>query len=252
MRYIVLGLSILLVLGNSINAQTVNSETTSKVSNQTSVNKNGNNVVLESGTQITAQLQKSIDVQKAKVGDQVVLKTTKAIKQNGKVMVEKGANLYGRVTEVQRRTKENGASKVGILFDRLEQRGTSSPLNAAITSIMQTRAQASADDMMNSDMSASSSSRTSTQSSGGGLLGGVGNTVGNVVNTTTQTVGSTTNTVGSATNSVGGTLRGLQISQSSETSASGSSVISLQSRDLKLDKGVTFNLSVSESIAINR
>jgi hypothetical protein len=87
------------------------------------------------------------------------------------------------------------------------------------------------------------------------LLGGVGNTVGGVVNSTTQTVGGVTNTVGqtvgNTTQTVGGTLRGIQISQSTDASASGGSTLSLNGGNLRLDKGTTFNLSLSESASVH-
>lgn len=233
--------------------------------NTTTVAKDGTNVSLMSGTEISAQLQKSLDASKTKVGDEVVLKTTKKIKQNGEVVVAKGARLIGKVTEVQKRTKETGASKIGVLFERLEQGGSSLPISASITSIVQTRSQVRSGDDLFADSSAGSMTRTSSStsgSSGGGLLGGVGNTVGGVVNTTTQTVGgvagTATQTVGGVADSAGqtlgtttqtasGTLRGLQITQSTDASASGSSTLSLNTGNLKLEKGTTFNLKIAES-----
>lgn len=100
------------------------------------------------------------------------------------------------------------------------------------------------------------------QRSNGGLLGGVGNTVGGVVNTTTSTsgnvMGNTTSAVDStlgATTSVttnpagnlGGSLRGLQITQSSDASAEGGSTLSVTGRNLRLESRTIFNLSVSNS-----
>jgi hypothetical protein len=257
MNKTILGLGLVLVLAGVGAAQKkVDTNASSTMSSTNSASKNGGNVGLQSGTQIAAQLQSSLDVQKAKVGDQVVLKTTKAIKQNGQVVVDKGARLFGRVTEVQQKTKGSAMSKVGILFDRLEQGGNQLPINAVITSITQAQATTSIDDMGNSDISGGSSTRTSTPSSGGnsgGLLGGVGNAVGGVVNTTTQTVGTVANTagqtVGNTTRAVGGTLKGIQISQSTDASANGSSTLSLQNGNLHLDKGTTFNLSLNQSVS---
>ena len=132
MKKTILGLSLVAILAGVGLAQ-VDSKTSSTVNNSTSVSKNGGNIDLQSGTQIAAQLQNSIDVQKAKVGDQVILKTTTAIKQNGKTVIDKGATLSGRVTEVQRKTKDNAGSKVGILFDKLQQGGNlTSELSAAL------------------------------------------------------------------------------------------------------------------------
>lgn len=206
---------------------------------------------LESGTRITAELQKSIDANNAKVGDQVVLKTTQSIRQNGEVIVPKGAQLIGRVTDVARRTKDNGESRVGLIFDRIQGKQLSMPLNATIVSITNAAAAARVDDLAMADMSGSSSTSTRTSSSGGGggLLGGVTNTVGGVVNTTTQTVGGVTNTVtrtaDSATGTVGNTISGLRISGGASGSANSSTTLSAANKNVRVDKGATFDLRVA-------
>jgi hypothetical protein len=82
-------------------------------------------------------------------------------------------------------------------------------------------------------------------------LSGVGNTVGGVVNTATSTVGNVagtaTNTLGQTTGTVGRTLNGLQISQSLNGSAAATSTLSAAGRDVKVDKGATFRLQVTEA-----
>ena len=256
MRRIVLGLGLVFVLSITGLAQKSSTRASGSATSNTSASKNGKNIDIASGTQITGQLQNSLDVQKAKVGDEVVLKTTSAVKQNGQVVIQKGSRLIGHVTEVQQRAKGQAASKVGVLFDTLAQGGNQIPISAVITSVTQARASSSVGDDISSDVSGSSSTTASTRSSGGGgLLGGVGNTVGGVVNSTTQTVGGVTNTVGqtvgNTTQTVGGTLRGIQISQSTDASASGGSTLSLNGGNLRLDKGTTFNLSLSESASVH-
>lgn len=249
MKKTILGLGLVIVLAGVGIAQKVDSKSTSDASNAATVSKNSS---IASGTQIAAQLQNSLNVEKAKVGDQVVLKTTKAIKQNGQTVVGKGSTLIGRVTEVQEMTKERAMSRVGILFDLLRHNGNEMPITAVITSITQIRSQSRSDDT-DSEIYGSSSPRSSTQTSGnsGGLLGGVGNTVGGVVNTTTQTVGGVTNTAGQTLGNATGSLRGIQISQSADASVSGGSTLSLAGDNLRLEKGTTFNLAVSESASVN-
>lgn len=248
MQKTILTLGLVFSLGSIGLAQKVDTKATSTISNQTSLSKKGV-VNLESGTQIAAQLQNSIDVKKAKVGDQVVLKTTKAIKQNGQVIINKGATLTGRVTEVQQKTKANAVSKVGVVFESIQSGKMTLPLSATLVSITQIQSAASINDNAQADIYGSTSTGTSTRSSGGGLLGGVTNTVGSVVNTTATTVGGVTNSVG---NTVGGTLKGIQVSQSSDTSVEGSSMLSLQGGNLRLEKGTNFNLRVTESTSINK
>lgn len=255
MKKTILGLGIVLTLAGANLAQRVDSRAGASAESKTKISKKGGDLDLQSGTQIAAQLENQLDVRRAKVGDQVFLKTSKAVKQNGKTVINKGSKLVGRVTEVSQKAGGNGMSKVGILFDRLEQGGQQLPINAMITSITQVGAQANVDDTFDSDISARNSTQTSASSSGGGLLGGVGNTVGGVANGATNTVGSVANTAGRTVNgtprAVGNTLRGVRVSQSTDASAEGGSLLSLQGGDLRLEKGTTFNLSLSSSTSIN-
>jgi hypothetical protein len=243
-----------------VQAQKASSNASATAASETSVTGQGRQVNLQSNTQLAAQLENSLDARNAKVGDRVALKTTQAVKQNGEVIVPKGARLLGRVTEVQQRTKANGESRIGVVFDRLQKGALDIPITATIVSITQARSQARAgNSSLDSDMMSSSSTRSSTSSSNsGGLLGGAGSTVGGVVNTTTSTVGSvagtTTNAVGSTVGATAGTtanlagsLKGLQISQSTSASAEGGSTLSLGGGNLRLDSGTTFNLLVSSS-----
>lgn len=212
--------------------------------------------MLKTNTALEAELQKTLDVKNARFGDEVVLKVTKTIKQDGEVIVPKGAKILGRVTEVQEKTKSNAMSKLGVVFDRIEGKNLNSPINATITSITNVASSASLNgDLFSTDSSANSSSTGSVSSSsgsGGGLLGGVTNTVGGIVNTTTNTVGSVTNTAGQTLGGATGTLRntvnGINISQSASGSANGSTTLSAQNKNLKVEKGATFRLFVSESV----
>lgn len=264
MKRSLLGIGLALAFSGVVAAQTTSTTGSGSAASGTKVAKDGSAVSLASGTQIAAQLQNSLNVEKAKVGDEVVLKTTKAIKQNGEVVVEKGAKLIGRVTDVQQKAKDAAGSKIGVLFDTIKHGDMSMPVTAQILSITNVAARTAVDDSIFADTNTSSttSTRTSTSSSSGGLLGGVANTVGGVTNTATSTVGgvanTATNTVGGVTNTAGktvgsttGAIRGLTISQSSDASANGSSTLSLGSGNLKLEKGTTFNLALSESAKVN-
>jgi hypothetical protein len=250
-------------------AQKAETQASGEANNQASaaVNQAGKSINLESGTRLTGELQNTIDVRRAKVGDQVVLKTTQAIKSEGRTVVGKGSRLMGHITEVAPKSKASGESRVGILFDHLERGSLEVPISATITSITSGRASARTnnDGMFESDMSASDSARStssarssSSGSNSGGLLGGVGgavnsttSTVGGVVGGTTSAVGttvdSTTNAVGGAATGVGRSLGGIQISQSSNTSVEGGSVLSLQGGNLRLEKGTNFNLVLTQS-----
>lgn len=211
---------------------------------------NSKRAALMSGVNLDAQLEKTVDVNNARVGDQVILRANKSVKQDGEVLIPKGSTLVGRITEVQRRTKENGQSRIGMIFDRIQGRDLSMPISASIVSITNATARTAVDDAISSDVSGSSQTSSSVSrtgsSGGGGLLGGVGNTVGGIVNTTSQTVGTVAGTVNQtangATNTVGRTINGLQISTSASGSAGSTTTLSSPNRNLRIEKGATFNL----------
>lgn len=222
------------------------------------------NLSLAADAMVQATLQSTIDAKNAKVGDTVLLKTTKAVKQNGETVIAKGSSLIGRITEVSRRSKDNATSKVGMVIDRVEGKNLTAPINASIVSITDLRSTANVGDTLMTDTSGSSrTTTTSGGSSGGGLLGGgggllggvgstVGSTVGTVVNTSAQTVGGVTNTagqtLGTATGTLGRTINGLQISNSASGSANGSTTLSSGDRNVRLEKGVTFNLLIDSQL----
>jgi hypothetical protein len=223
----------------------------------TSISREGRQLDIASGTRLTGELQNTLDVSNARVGDRVLLKTTEAVKQHGQTIVKKGSQLVGHVADVQRRARGSATSSVTVLFDTLQSGSLTSPISVTIDSITQvaTRAHAGGDDL---DAESSASSRTSARSassgssssSSGGLLGGtvgaVGNTVGGVTGAAGDVVGSTTETVGR----VGQTLGRIQITQSAGLSAEGGSTLSLAGGNLRLDKGTTFRLTVNESARI--
>lgn len=217
-------------------------------------NSEGKSVNLTSAANVEAQLEKNLDVKKSEIGDQVVLRVTKTIKQNGEVVVPKGARLIGRITEVQEKTKNNAASRIGVLFERLEGKNFSAPVTATIITIAEAKSAANVAGVFDSDISGSASSQKSVSGggSGSGLLGGVTNTVGGLVSTTTQTVGNVTNSVGQTTEgavgTIGRSLAGIQVSQSANASANGAATLSSSNRNLRLEKGTTFFLQINNSL----
>jgi hypothetical protein len=235
---------------------------TGNASSNSSVSK-GQKEIISSGTVTNAELMNSIDVRKSKIGDQVTLKTTKAIKQNGETVVAKGSTLVGRITEIQRRTKENGESRIGMLFETIEGKNLNAPVSISILSMTAARTTASANDTFADSGLMSSSSASAQSSGGGGLLSGVGNTVGGVVNTAASTtgnvvggvtqtagsvVGGVTQTAGNTVGTVGRSVNGIQITQAMGGSASGSTTFSARNKDVKIEKGATFNVQFNSSV----
>jgi hypothetical protein len=63
----------------------------------------------------------------------------------------------------------------------------------------------------------------------------------------TNAVGSTVGATTGAAGNLSGSLRELQISQSSSASAQSGSTLSLAGNNLRLESGTTFNLAISNS-----
>ncbi len=273
MKKIIIGINLILLISLGVSAQkTPEKNAQVKGSGSGAISKSGNGAGLNAGTVVDAQLMQNLDVKKARVGDQVLLKVVRSVKQNGQTIIPKGANLVGRVTEVQQRTKETAMSRLGVVFDRIQGQDLNSPVNVSIVSITNVAANVAAADMIDSDISGTSSSSTrvigqnsGSSSSGGGLLGGVTNTAGGVVGTTTNTVGNTVGgvanttretvgtvagatkqTVGGTTQTLGQTVKGLQISPSASAggSANGATTLSAADKNVRIEKGANFQLRV--------
>ena len=70
------------------------------------------------GTVIQAQLKSRLDTGHAKVGERIKAQVSKAVKQNGVVVLPKGAQLFGRITEVIKAESKKSPSRIGVLFTR--------------------------------------------------------------------------------------------------------------------------------------
>jgi hypothetical protein len=92
---------------------------------------NGVGTALQQGSLIYAELSKSIDSKKAKVGDPVVARTTQAILSHGRIAVPKGARIIGHLTAAKAHTKDQPQAELGIVFDRAELKdGSQVPLTS--------------------------------------------------------------------------------------------------------------------------
>ncbi len=78
------------------------------------------NSPIQPGSLIYAELSKSIDAKKAKIGDPVVGKVTQAVLSQGKVIIPNNTKIVGHITAVKASTKDQRESELGIAFDRAE------------------------------------------------------------------------------------------------------------------------------------
>lgn len=74
---------------------------------------------LENGSILYAELSRTVDAKKAKVGDPVSALLVADVVSRGKIVVRRDSKLLGHITEVQARTKENPESRLGIVFDKV-------------------------------------------------------------------------------------------------------------------------------------
>src|SRR3954471_1567089 len=95
--------TLILILGIAGFSQRASSSQNANGNASAKAGRNSGDISLAQGTQITGELQKTLDVKNARPGDQVLLKTTRDIKQNGQTVIQKGSTLVGRVTDVARR-----------------------------------------------------------------------------------------------------------------------------------------------------
>src|SRR5258708_39338440 len=119
MKKLLLSISLVMTMTGLARGQGAETRGSATANNDTSVKKQGRQIDLQSGTQLAAQLENSLDARRAKSGDRVVLRTIQAVRQDGHVIVPKGAQLIGHVTAVQQQTKSNAESSIAVVFDRL-------------------------------------------------------------------------------------------------------------------------------------
>lgn len=78
---------------------------------------------LSGRTALLVDLNRGVDAKKCKVGDPVEVKLTQDVKSGTKVVLHRGAKLFGHVIEVQARSKENPESRLGFVFDKAVGKG---------------------------------------------------------------------------------------------------------------------------------
>jgi hypothetical protein len=76
-------------------------------------------VRLENGSILYAELSKTVDAGKAKVGDPVMAVLLADILSHGKIVIRHDSKLVGHVTEVRPHSKEVPESRLGIVFDKV-------------------------------------------------------------------------------------------------------------------------------------
>ncbi len=226
-----------------------------------------NSASLSNDTTIEASLVGSLDARKNKEGDPVVARTTHSVKQDGKVVIPKGAKLIGHVTQAKARAKGESESELGIMFDHaVLKNGQEMPVHLAIQALAAAQTATTIADGDTSGMASGSAMGGGHASGGGGLVGGATSSVGAVTNTAGGvaggaagtaanaaggTVGAATSTAGSAAGSAAGAnvggvlttsstgvigLQGLSLSSAASHETQGSLIVS-STKNVHLDSG---------------
>src|ERR1041385_7138988 len=92
-------------------------------------------VRLENGSILYAELSKTVDAKKAKVGDPVSAILTADVLAHGKIVVRHDSKLVGHVTEAQVHSKESPESRLGIVFDRVMTKEGEIPFQSSLLAI---------------------------------------------------------------------------------------------------------------------
>jgi hypothetical protein len=92
-------------------------------------------VRLENGSILYAELTKTVDAKKAKVGDPVSAVLVTDVLAHGKIVVRHDAKLLGHVTEAQIHSKETPESRLGIVFDKVITKDGEVPFESKLLAI---------------------------------------------------------------------------------------------------------------------
>ncbi len=245
---------------------TVQTAPSSQVSGSTASQANavveGQKASAAQATNLSAELTRKVDTKNAKVGDEVVARTTSAAQLSDGTKLPKGTRLLGKVTDVQAKSAEQKESRLAFTFDRAVLRsGRTLPIHATVMSLsapVSAAAMAENDDSMSAGPApAPVAASAGGRASGGGLLGGgalrgagsalggVTSTAGNTLHTTTalgsQAVHQTTDTVREQVTNMPG------VNFTSEAGASNSAELNAQGKNISLATGTQMMLNVSAS-----
>jgi len=194
------------------------------------------------GALLRAELDKTVDVKKVKVGDVVVVKLTDDLKSNGEVLAPKGSEILAHVTQAAQH-QGDAPSVLGIAFDKLKLKdGSDIPFNAIIQAVGFPEASPAADEAV---AGGTPGSRGPTP----GQFGGAGGTMGQpsaYPGTRMPSASSDTGGSGASGQKLSPNAKGVVgISGASlSTDSSLGSVISSKKHNIKLEDGMQMILRV--------
>jgi hypothetical protein len=219
------------------------------------------------GIDLVAELNQSINSKKARLGDPVKATISQDVILHGKIVIRRGSKLFGYVTEVKARNREDQESRLGMIFDRAAMKGGQEiNLSAAVRALAPPVRHSAVDkpDMMAPPPLGVASASGSMQPVSGASRGigtASGRTAGNPANNSTLTAnqaarmaeyasasyssGPESSLMGGGSRGVFG-LSGLKLTPAAK--GQGGSVISSTAHDVKLDSGTQLVLQVTSSM----
>jgi hypothetical protein len=272
-----LALGSMIALTPTSNAQSAQAGAAANTQSNVSEKSQAGSASLGAGTAINAELDKSLDSKKLKVGDSVTARTTQAVKEDGKVVLPKGTKLTGRVTRASARGKGDSDSTLALQFDRAELKGGQEmtlQLNLQALAAAPGVTPIGGDDLQGMGSAGASGSMSGGSRAGvgapvggavSGAAGTAARTTGGVAGAADSTVNSTTNAAAGAAGSAGATsqgaigglnssgqltsnsrgvfgLSGLSLTADSSNSTQGS-VIASSGKSVRLDTGTRLLLT---------
>jgi hypothetical protein len=88
------------------------------------------------GTALVAELTKSINAKKAKMGDTVKTKIVQDVIANGRIVIPRGSKLIGHISKIKMDSQDEPKSVLGLAFDRVVLgAGEEMSLNAALVAV---------------------------------------------------------------------------------------------------------------------
>jgi hypothetical protein len=168
---------------------------------------------------VNGELVGKLDSKSARVGDEVVVKTTEKAQTADGVTIPKGSRLIGHVASVQAHNSSSADSSMSVVFDRLDMRsGERMPIHSTIQSVNPAASataptMASGDETLSGGMGGGGMVRgggmgtgmARGSAGGGGLIGGTAGAVGGSARGAGSTVGAAgseaVSTTGSAAHS---------------------------------------------------
>jgi hypothetical protein len=191
----------------------------SAASGQAAANSNLAPVDVKNGARFSAVLTSTLDARTAKPGDEVTARVTQNVKQHGKVVIHKGAELIGHVTTANAAAAKQGSSII-VSFDRLVQGNETERLNAVIHAVLAAPGATAEgnEGLMGGGAMSAGAPIPAGRAPAGGLVGGAVAGVGAAANTVGAAAGSVTHGAGSVLNGTSGSLNSVNgVSASSRT-----------------------------------